>query len=108
MSIILGSLAWGHRRCSFRNSRVTAHASRLRRFRALICTSNLDQCGSLGRAAGLPAGGGGGGSPPCRRPRLATTCGSRLWSPKLQAPLGSAACLPIVMSWLLAPASVQL
>eukprot|EP00959_Pyramimonas_sp_CCMP1952_P340594 7133715-Pyramimonas_sp.AAC.1 len=76
MGSILGSLAWNHRRCNVRSSRVTAHGSKLRRSCRLIRTSNLDQSGSLGRAAGPPAGGGGNGSPPCCRPRLAVTCGS--------------------------------
>eukprot|EP00959_Pyramimonas_sp_CCMP1952_P470927 9497534-Pyramimonas_sp.AAC.1 len=111
MSLALSSFAWKHRKCSFRNSRVTALGSRLRKFCRLICTANLTKSGSRGRAAGLPAGGGGGGSPTCRRPRLATICGCRLCSSELPAPLeagcsaaGSAACLPTVMSRLLASA----
>eukprot|EP00959_Pyramimonas_sp_CCMP1952_P340389 7129637-Pyramimonas_sp.AAC.1 len=59
MSRILSSLAWHHRKCSFRNSRVTTLGSRFRKARRLIRTSNLGQSGSRGRAAGLPAGGGG-------------------------------------------------
>eukprot|EP00959_Pyramimonas_sp_CCMP1952_P065754 1373054-Pyramimonas_sp.AAC.1 len=65
MSIVLGSFAWNQRKCNFRNSRVTTLGSRLCR---LICTSNRDQSGSRGRAAGYPAGGGGSASPPCCRP----------------------------------------
>eukprot|EP00959_Pyramimonas_sp_CCMP1952_P460118 9479353-Pyramimonas_sp.AAC.1 len=68
----------------------------------MICTSNLDQSGSRGRA---------GVTPPCCRPRLALICGIRRWSSELPAPLeagcpaaGSAARLPTVMSWRLAPA----
>eukprot|EP00959_Pyramimonas_sp_CCMP1952_P303736 6356163-Pyramimonas_sp.AAC.1 len=87
MNLILGTLAWNHRRCSFRNSRVTTLGSRLRKFCRLIWTSNLDQSGNRWRAAGLPAGGGGGGSHPCCRPRLALICGSRLRSSELPAPL---------------------
>eukprot|EP00959_Pyramimonas_sp_CCMP1952_P124105 2595146-Pyramimonas_sp.AAC.1 len=68
MSLILGSFAWNQRTCGFRSSRATTLESRFRKFRRLICTSNLDQSGSRGRAAGLPAGGGGGGYPPCCRP----------------------------------------
>eukprot|EP00959_Pyramimonas_sp_CCMP1952_P314415 6582074-Pyramimonas_sp.AAC.1 len=56
MSLALGCLAWNNRECSCRTSRVTALGSRLRKFCRLICTRNLDQSGSLGRAAGLPAG----------------------------------------------------
>eukprot|EP00959_Pyramimonas_sp_CCMP1952_P016480 349516-Pyramimonas_sp.AAC.1 len=63
MNIVLISLVWSRRKCSFRSSRVTALGSRPRKFCRRICTSNLDQSGSLGRAAWLPAG-GGGGSPP--------------------------------------------
>eukprot|EP00959_Pyramimonas_sp_CCMP1952_P245238 5125521-Pyramimonas_sp.AAC.1 len=72
-SLILGPLAWNHGKCSFRSSRVTTLGSKLRRLWKLICTSNRDQSGSLGRAAGSPAEGGGGGSPPCCCPRLAAT-----------------------------------
>eukprot|EP00959_Pyramimonas_sp_CCMP1952_P378557 7930065-Pyramimonas_sp.AAC.1 len=61
--------------------------SRLRTFCNLICTSNRDQSGSLGRAAGFPAGGGGGASPPWCRPRLTLTFGSRRWPSELPAPL---------------------
>eukprot|EP00959_Pyramimonas_sp_CCMP1952_P401308 8408830-Pyramimonas_sp.AAC.1 len=68
MSLILGSSAWNQRKCSFPGSLVTTLGSRLRKFCSLICTSNLDQSGSRGRAAGLPAGSGGGGYPPCCRP----------------------------------------
>eukprot|EP00959_Pyramimonas_sp_CCMP1952_P372733 7805209-Pyramimonas_sp.AAC.1 len=68
MSLILSSFAWGQRKCSFRSWRVTALVSRLRKFCWLACTSNLDQSGSRGRAAELPAGGGRGGHPPCCRP----------------------------------------
>eukprot|EP00959_Pyramimonas_sp_CCMP1952_P341445 7152674-Pyramimonas_sp.AAC.1 len=78
MSLVLGSSAWGHRKCSFRNSRVTTLGSRLRRLCKLTWTSNPDQSGSRGRAAGLPAGGGGDGYPPCCRPRLSLICGSRM------------------------------
>eukprot|EP00959_Pyramimonas_sp_CCMP1952_P010514 220370-Pyramimonas_sp.AAC.1 len=94
MSRILGPSAWNYRKSSFRNSRCTTLGARLNRCYRQICTSNLDQSVSLGRAAGLPAGGGRGGSPPFCRPRLATTYGSRLWSSELPAPLGSAECLP--------------
>eukprot|EP00959_Pyramimonas_sp_CCMP1952_P287901 6020874-Pyramimonas_sp.AAC.1 len=41
MSLILSSVAWHHRQCSFRNSRVTTLGSRLREFGRLICTPNL-------------------------------------------------------------------
>eukprot|EP00959_Pyramimonas_sp_CCMP1952_P224327 4690825-Pyramimonas_sp.AAC.1 len=68
MSLVLGSFAWNQRKCNLRNSRVTTLGSRLRKFCKLICTSNRDQSGSRGRAAGFPAGGGGGASPPCCRP----------------------------------------
>eukprot|EP00959_Pyramimonas_sp_CCMP1952_P169855 3548689-Pyramimonas_sp.AAC.1 len=101
MSLILGSFAWDQRKCSLRSSRVTTLGSRLRKFCRLSCTTNLDQSGSRGRAAGSPAGGGGGRYPPCCRPRLTLTCGSRTRPPALPAPLeagclaaGSAACLP--------------
>eukprot|EP00959_Pyramimonas_sp_CCMP1952_P439752 9206514-Pyramimonas_sp.AAC.1 len=53
----------------------------------MIRTSNLVQSGSRGRAARLPAGGGGGGCPPCRRPRLTPTRGSRMRPSGLPAPL---------------------
>eukprot|EP00959_Pyramimonas_sp_CCMP1952_P046854 978582-Pyramimonas_sp.AAC.1 len=83
----------------------TTLGSKLRKFSRLICSSNRDQSGSRGRAAGLPAGGGGGASPPCRRPRLTLTCGCRRWPSEQPAPLeagcpaaGSAACSPTVMS----------
>eukprot|EP00959_Pyramimonas_sp_CCMP1952_P210138 4396873-Pyramimonas_sp.AAC.1 len=59
MSVVLSSLAWNHRRCSFRNSRVTTLGSRLREFCKLACASNQEQSGSLGREAGFPSGGGG-------------------------------------------------
>eukprot|EP00959_Pyramimonas_sp_CCMP1952_P078762 1646639-Pyramimonas_sp.AAC.2 len=101
MSLLFGSLAWNQRKRSFPSSRVTTLGSRLRRFCRLICTSNLDQSGSRGREAGLPACGGGGGSPPCCRRRLALTRGSRRWSSEPPAPLeagcpaaSSAVCLP--------------
>eukprot|EP00959_Pyramimonas_sp_CCMP1952_P137447 2876624-Pyramimonas_sp.AAC.1 len=67
MSLGLGSFAWNQRKSSFRNSRVTTLGSRLRKYCRVICTSNRDQSGSRGRAAGLSAGGGGGASPPCCR-----------------------------------------
>eukprot|EP00959_Pyramimonas_sp_CCMP1952_P096747 2022392-Pyramimonas_sp.AAC.1 len=77
MKIILRSFAWNQRKCSLRSSRATALGSTLRKFWSLVCTSNRGQSGSRGRAAGLPAGGGKGASPPCCRPRLTLTCGSR-------------------------------
>eukprot|EP00959_Pyramimonas_sp_CCMP1952_P407064 8531235-Pyramimonas_sp.AAC.1 len=67
MSLILGSFASNQRKCNFRNSRATTLGSKRRRLCTLICTSNRDQSGSRGRAAGFPAG-GGGASPPCCRP----------------------------------------
>eukprot|EP00959_Pyramimonas_sp_CCMP1952_P094754 1982038-Pyramimonas_sp.AAC.1 len=113
-SLILGSFAWNQRKCSCRSSRLTTLGSRFRKFCKLFCTWNRDQPGSRGRTAGLPAGGGGGASPPCRRPRLTLTCGSRRWSSELPAPLepgcpaaGSAACPTTGISWLLAPAVGQ-
>eukprot|EP00959_Pyramimonas_sp_CCMP1952_P332084 6953653-Pyramimonas_sp.AAC.1 len=87
MSLVWGSLAWNQHRCSFRSSRVTVLGSRFRRFCRLIRTSNLDQSGSRGRAAGLPAGGSGDGSPACCRPRLSPTLGSRMRSSELPTPL---------------------
>eukprot|EP00959_Pyramimonas_sp_CCMP1952_P146713 3071164-Pyramimonas_sp.AAC.1 len=87
MSLILGSFAWNLRKCSFRNSRVTTLGSRLRKLCRLICTSNRDETGRRGRAAGYPARGGGGASPPRCRPRLTVTCGCRRWPSELPAPL---------------------
>eukprot|EP00959_Pyramimonas_sp_CCMP1952_P432056 9048084-Pyramimonas_sp.AAC.1 len=64
----------------------------------------------MGEQQGHPQG-GRSGSPPCCHPRLAIMCGGRLRSSEPPAPLEagcpaarSAACLPTVMSRLLAPA----
>eukprot|EP00959_Pyramimonas_sp_CCMP1952_P245208 5124961-Pyramimonas_sp.AAC.1 len=69
MSRVLGSLAWNHRKCSFRNSRVTTLGSRSgsrgraagswRWISSLLSTasgSDLWQSSVLTRAAGSPRG----------------------------------------------------
>eukprot|EP00959_Pyramimonas_sp_CCMP1952_P146168 3060456-Pyramimonas_sp.AAC.1 len=74
--VVQTSFAWNHRKCSFRNSRVSTLGSRLRRFCKLIGTSSLDQSGGRGRAAGFPAG-------RWISPLLSAASGSDPWQPSV-------------------------